>query len=36
MPYDAVYDPRSYRTQGRDIVSGLLVYVLLLLGAITL
>ena len=31
-PHDS-YDPKSYRRHHRDVVSGLLVYVLLLIGA---
>jgi len=33
MPFDDSYDPKIHRTQHRDFVSGLLLYVLLLLGA---
>jgi hypothetical protein len=33
MPLDDSYDPRSYRPRHRDFLSGLLVYVLLLIGA---
>lgn len=31
MPLDLVYDPSSHRSDGRDVFSGFLVYVLLLL-----
>ena len=36
MPFDVAYDPHSHRTRAWDVVSGLLVYVLLLLGTFSL
>lgn len=33
MSHDLTYDPRSYRPRGLDIGAGLLLYVVLLLGA---